>query len=83
MLEEEVHGVDATGSVDYNGSDPVMVLVEEEVQMVVSASDPDIEEILNGVDLVDSEDERSSLWVLQNIQRFNKMMGVSLEGIED
>lgn len=46
MLEEEVRRGDVTGASDYNGSDLAMVLMEEEAQAVVVASDPDIEEIL-------------------------------------
>lgn len=47
----------------------------------------DIEEILtmslDAIDLVDKEGEGSSLWILQNVQRFNRMMGVSLECMEE
>lgn len=45
--------------------------MKEEIQTIVLVKDPDSEETLtlsfNVVDLEDREDDRNSLWVLQNI----------------
>lgn len=64
-----------------------LVLVEDEVQAMHVLPGPEIEKILSlsleGVDLVEENGLNSSIWVLENIQKFSSMMGIPLTGMED
>lgn len=55
-----------------------LVVVDEEVQALDSIPNPEIKEILQlsleGIKVVDGEMVGSSLWVMQNIQKFTKVM---------
>lgn len=62
-----------------------IVPVEEDVQALASVSLPEIEEILQlsleNIKVVHDKVQGCSQWVFRNMQKFSKLMGISLEGM--
>lgn len=71
---------------DFLDKDMEMVLVKEDDQVLATFTNAKIEEILKlnleGINVVDGVEEGCSVWVLQNIQKLGKIMGIFLEGMK-
>lgn len=73
---------------EVEGQCQAMVMYEDEEQImeIVPLVDPEVEEILalslDGIEIEKGITTGCSQWVSQNIQKFSKVMGTSMEGME-